>query len=60
LAACADQTWITWGPGRFGRDWLLRTMRSLGTEPAIAHTSEEHHTILALVAAGLGCAAEAP
>ena len=56
LTACAGQPWITWTPGQFGHDWLVHTLRSLGAEPAIAHTAGEHQTILALVAAGLGVA----
>ena len=56
LTACADQPWITWTPGQFSYDWLVHTLRSLGAEPAIAHTAGELETILALVAAGLGVA----
>jgi DNA-binding transcriptional LysR family regulator len=56
LAACAGQPWITWPPGQFSHDWLVHTLRSLGAEPAIAHTAGELETILALVAAGLGVA----
>lgn len=36
--------------------WLTQTLRSHGAEPEIAHTAAEHHTRLALVAAGLGVA----
>lgn len=32
------------------------TLRSKGIEPRIAHMAEEHHTQLALIAAGLGVA----
>jgi len=56
LTACAGQPWITWTPGQFSHDWLVHTLRSLGAEPAIAHTAGELQTILALVAAGLGVA----
>jgi DNA-binding transcriptional LysR family regulator len=53
---CADQTWITWGPGAFGHEWLLRALHQHRTHPAIAYTANEHQTLLALVSAGLGIA----
>lgn len=34
----------------------MRTLRTAGFEPDIAHVAEENHTIVALVAAGLGVA----
>jgi DNA-binding transcriptional LysR family regulator len=52
----ADAPWITWSRGWICNAWLLHTLRSHGTEPDIAHTAAEHHTQLALVAAGLGVA----
>lgn len=56
LAQFADEPWISWPHGAFCRDWLLLTLRSKGVEPYIVHTAAEHHTQLALVAAGLGVA----
>ncbi|GHH88274.1 LysR family transcriptional regulator [Streptomyces sulfonofaciens] len=50
----ADDEWITWPEGQFCDEWLLHTLRAKGFEPRIAHRAEEHHTQLALVAAGLG------
>ena len=50
----ADDDWISWGEGEFCHEWLLFTLRGKGIEPVIAHRAEEHHTQLALVAAGLG------
>jgi DNA-binding transcriptional LysR family regulator len=50
------QRWICQPPGRVCHDWLMRTLRTAGYEPEIAHTAEENHTIVALVAAGLGVA----
>lgn len=52
----ADDEWIAWPAGEFCHDWLLFTLRGKGVEPRIAHAAEEHHTQLALVAAGLGVA----
>ncbi|MFJ6573598.1 LysR family transcriptional regulator [Streptomyces sp. NPDC091292] len=50
----ADEEWITWAEGEFCHEWLMYTLRSKGFEPRIAHRAVEHHTQLALVAAGLG------
>jgi DNA-binding transcriptional LysR family regulator len=52
----SGEPWITWSRGWICNAWLLHTLRSHGTEPDIAHTAAEHHTQLALVAAGLGVA----
>ncbi|NGO14231.1 LysR family transcriptional regulator [Streptomyces sp. HC44] len=54
LEEFADDEWITWGEGEFCHEWLLFTLRAKGIEPVIAHRAQEHHTQLALVAAGLG------
>lgn len=54
LEEFADDEWITWGEGEFCHEWLMFTLRGKGMEPRIAHRAEEHHTQLALVAAGLG------
>ncbi|GGW29076.1 LysR family transcriptional regulator [Streptomyces xantholiticus] len=51
-----NERWITQPPGTVCHDWLLRTLRAAGCEPLIAHHSEEYHTQVALVAAGLGVA----
>ncbi|MFD0419901.1 LysR family transcriptional regulator [Streptomyces sp. NPDC127108] len=50
----ADDEWITWAEGEFCHEWLMFTLRAKGFEPRIGHRAEEHHTQLALVAAGLG------
>ncbi|MFJ7156681.1 LysR substrate-binding domain-containing protein [Streptomyces sp. NPDC101118] len=52
----AGQRWICQPPGRVCHDWLMRTLRTAGHEPEIVHMAEENHTIVALVAAGLGIA----
>ncbi|MEU4212915.1 LysR substrate-binding domain-containing protein [Streptomyces sp. NPDC026206] len=52
----ADDEWISWPKGEFCHDWLLFTLRGKGVEPRISHKADEHHTQLALVAAGLGIA----
>lgn len=52
----AEDDWITWPAGEFCNEWLLFTLRGEGIEPRLAHMAEEHHTQLALVAAGLGVA----
>ncbi|WP_269857152.1 LysR family transcriptional regulator [Streptomyces sp. RPT161] len=52
----AGDDWIGWPPGEFCHEWLVFTLRGKGLEPRIAHAAEEHHTQLALVAAGLGVA----
>lgn len=49
-----DDEWIAWDEGEFCHEWLLFTLRGKGIEPVIAHRAEEHHTQLAMVAAGLG------
>jgi DNA-binding transcriptional LysR family regulator len=54
LADFADDEWVAWPEGEFCHEWLLYTLRTKGIEPRIAHRAEEHHTQLALVAAGLG------
>ncbi|UFQ14386.1 MULTISPECIES: LysR family transcriptional regulator [Streptomyces] len=54
LEEFADDEWITWGEGEFCHEWLLLTLRGKGIEPRVAHRAQEHHTQLALVAAGLG------
>ncbi|MDX6352632.1 MAG: hypothetical protein QOF84_7422 [Streptomyces sp.] len=56
LVELADDDWIAWPDGGFCHEWLLFTLRGNGVEPRIAHHAEEHHTVLALVAAGLGVA----
>jgi DNA-binding transcriptional LysR family regulator len=50
----ADEEWVAWPEGEFCHEWLIYTLRAKGIEPRIAHRAEEHHTQLALVAAGLG------
>ncbi|MFD3647638.1 LysR family transcriptional regulator [Streptomyces cyaneofuscatus] len=52
----ARERWICQPPGTVCHDWLTRTVRTAGYEPDIRHRAEEHHTQLALVAAGLGVA----
>lgn len=52
----ADEDWVVWPAGEFCHEVLMFTMRSAGIEPRIAHLAQEHHTQLALVAAGLGVA----
>ncbi|MBB4893805.1 DNA-binding transcriptional LysR family regulator [Streptomyces olivoverticillatus] len=52
----AEDEWISWPRGEFCHDWLMFTLRGKGVEPRISHMAEEHHTQLALVAAGLGVA----
>ncbi|MFI1682956.1 MULTISPECIES: LysR family transcriptional regulator [unclassified Streptomyces] len=54
LEEFADDEWIAWAEGEFCQEWLMFTLRGKGIEPRIAHRAEEHHTQLALVAAGLG------
>ncbi|WP_030794742.1 LysR family transcriptional regulator [Streptomyces sp. NRRL S-920] len=54
LGDFADDEWITWAEGEFCHEWLMFTLRGKGIEPRVAHRAEEHHTQLALVAAGLG------
>ncbi|MEV8535259.1 LysR family transcriptional regulator [Streptomyces sp. NPDC051211] len=50
------QRWVCQPPGRVCHDWLVRTLRSVGFEPELVHVAEENHTLIALVAAGLGVA----
>ncbi|WP_328693953.1 LysR family transcriptional regulator [Streptomyces phaeochromogenes] len=54
LADFVDDEWIAWDEGEFCHEWLLFTLRGKGIEPVIAHRAVEHHTQLAMVAAGLG------
>lgn len=56
IGEVAGEPWITWSQGWVCNAWLTHTLRSHGAEPEIAHTAAEHHTQLALVAAGLGVA----
>ncbi|MFE4055448.1 LysR family transcriptional regulator [Streptomyces sp. NPDC059096] len=52
----AGERWICQPPGTVCHDWLVRTLRTAGCEPDLAHQAEENHTQVALVAAGLGIA----
>ncbi|MFF3324800.1 LysR substrate-binding domain-containing protein [Streptomyces sp. NPDC002889] len=54
LEEFADDEWVSWPEGEFCHDWLVFTLRSKGFEPRIGHLAGEHHTQLALIAAGLG------
>ncbi|WP_446039142.1 LysR family transcriptional regulator [Streptomyces sp. SID1121] len=54
LEEFADDSWVSWPEGEFCYDWLMFTLRSKGMEPRIGHLAGEHHTQLALIAAGLG------
>ncbi|WP_335981998.1 LysR family transcriptional regulator [Streptomyces sp. CA2R106] len=56
LDELAGDEWIAWPDGGFCHEWLLFTLRGKGIEPRVAHHAEEHATVLALVAAGLGVA----
>lgn len=56
LAEMDGEPWIGWTKGSICNLWLMRTVRGLGIEPWIAHTVEDHHTQMTLVAAGLGAA----
>lgn len=56
LAACAGYDWISWRAGEYGNNWLRHALAVAPANPPIAHTAGEHHTILALVDAGLGIA----
>ncbi|MDT0265749.1 LysR family transcriptional regulator [Streptomyces sp. DSM 44915] len=56
LTEVADEPWVSWPPGAICHDWLMFTLRGRGVEPRIVHTAAEHHTQLALIAAGLGVA----
>ncbi len=50
----ADDDWVSWPEGEFCYEWLMFTLRGKGFEPRIAHLAGEHHTQLALIAAGFG------
>ncbi|WP_432071964.1 LysR family transcriptional regulator [Streptomyces wuyuanensis] len=50
----ADDDWVSWPQGEFCYEWLVFTLRAKGIEPRIVHLAGEHHTQLALIAAGLG------
>ncbi|WP_240136237.1 LysR family transcriptional regulator [Streptomyces sp. MUM 178J] len=54
LEEFADDEWVSWPEGEFCHDWLVFTLRARGIEPRISHLAAEHHTQLALIAAGLG------
>ncbi|MEU8547960.1 LysR family transcriptional regulator [Streptomyces roseoverticillatus] len=56
LEEFAGDDWVSWPRGEFCHDWLMLTLRGKGIEPRISHMAEEHHTQLALIAAGLGVA----
>ncbi|WP_424888782.1 LysR family transcriptional regulator [Streptomyces sp. XH2] len=56
LEEFADDDWVSWPRGEFCHEWLMLTLRGKGIEPRISHMAEEHHTQLALIAAGLGVA----
>lgn len=56
LAEMDGESWIGWTKDSMCNLWLMRTLRGLGIEPWIAHTVEDHHTQMTLVAAGLGTA----
>ncbi|MFF3558912.1 LysR family transcriptional regulator [Streptomyces sp. NPDC002574] len=51
-----DQRWICQPPGHVCHEWLVRTLRELGSEPDLAFQVAEYQTQLELVAAGLGIA----
>ncbi|MFB8772920.1 LysR family transcriptional regulator [Streptomyces broussonetiae] len=48
------ERWVCQPPGRVCHEWLVRTLRTAGHEPEIAHQADENPTLVALVAAGLG------
>ncbi|GFH34849.1 LysR substrate-binding domain-containing protein [Streptomyces pacificus] len=50
----AGDDWVSWPEGEFCYEWLVSTLRAKGIEPRIVHLAGEHHTQLALIAAGLG------
>ncbi|MFJ6636060.1 LysR family transcriptional regulator [Streptomyces sp. NPDC091376] len=50
----ANDEWVSWPEGEFCYEWLMFTLRAKGIEPRIAHMAGEHHTQLALIAAGFG------
>lgn len=45
----AGERWICQPPGRVCHEWLVRTLRAAGHEPAIVHTADENPTLVALV-----------
>ncbi|MFI5616768.1 LysR family transcriptional regulator [Streptomyces sp. NPDC051567] len=55
-ADLGGQRWVTQPPGRVCHEWLVRTLRGVGLKPDIVHVAAENHTLVALVAAGLGVA----
>ncbi len=50
------ERWVCQPPGRVCHDWLMRTLRTAGIEPDVAHYADENPTLIALVEAGLGIA----
>jgi DNA-binding transcriptional LysR family regulator len=52
----AGDDWISWSDGQICHDWLIRMLRTNGAQARVTHTTSEHSTQLALVAAGLGAA----
>ncbi|WP_156724503.1 LysR family transcriptional regulator [Streptomyces apocyni] len=54
LEELAGDAWVSWPEGEYCHDWLMYTLRAKGVEPRVSHCAAEHHTQLALVAAGLG------
>jgi DNA-binding transcriptional LysR family regulator len=56
LKELGGDIWISSTPGTICCDWLTHTLRGVDSEPRIAHMANEHATVLALVAAGLGTA----
>jgi DNA-binding transcriptional LysR family regulator len=50
----ADDDWVVWPEGEYCHEWLMLTLRGAGIEPRVLHVAGEHHTQLALVAAGQG------
>ncbi|MER5492249.1 LysR family transcriptional regulator [Streptomyces sp. NPDC002490] len=50
------ERWVCQPPGRVCHDWLMRTLRTAGIEPDVAHYADENPTLVALVEAGLGIA----
>jgi DNA-binding transcriptional LysR family regulator len=56
LEDLAREDWVSWPPDAICHEWLMFTLRGMGIEPRLTHTAAEHHTQLALIAAGLGVA----
>lgn len=56
LREFATDDWVSWPTDAICHEWLAFTLRAEGVEPRVVHTAREHHTQLALVAAGLGVA----